>query len=178
MNFRNLIYALTCTSFTIVLGAAIYEHTAVWPNAFAEPPRSLHMFQGQYPLHAEPFWMSIHPVSLILFITSLILFWKTERRNYVLIPLTGYIIVLISTAIFFVPTLLHITRMPFSDTVNMEMKSLGQLWITLSIIRAFVLFGLSMTLFMGLTKPVYVINRVIRKFQNPMDSGAALSGTV
>jgi hypothetical protein len=159
MNFKNILYAISCISFTIILGAAVYEHIAVWPNAFAAAPRSLTMFQGEYPLHAQPFWLTIHPVTLILFITCLAFHWKTERRNYVLITFSGYVLILISTAIFFVPTLLSITKMQYADIVNEDMTRLGQLWITLSLIRGAILLGLSCLLIMGLTKSAVVLQR-------------------
>ena len=159
MNFKNILYAISCMSFTVILGAAVYEHIAVWPNAFAAAPRSLTMFQGEFGLNSAPFWMMIHPVSLILFITSLAFHWKTERRKYVLITLTGYVLILISTFIYFVPTLMSIVKMPYADMVNGEVTSQGQLWITLSLVRGVVLVGLSLVLFLGLTKPAAVVLR-------------------
>ena len=164
MNFRNILYALSCTSFTIILGAAVYEHIAVWPNAFAAAPRSLAMFQGEYPLHAMPFWMSIHPVTMLLLLTSLAFHWKTERRKFVMTTLTGYLLILLTTFIYFVPTLMSIVKMPYADLVNGEATAKGQLWITLSLVRGVVLFGLAMTLFLGLTKSAAV---VLKRKENP-----------
>ena len=159
MNFKNILYAISCMSFTVILGAAIYEHISVWPNAFAAAPRSLTMFQGEYGLNSAPFWMTIHPVSMLLLITSLAFHWKTERRKYVLITLSGYALILISTFIYFVPTLMSIVKMPYADVVNGEVTSLGQLWVTLSLVRGIVLIGLSLVLFLGLTKSAVVVQR-------------------
>ena len=157
MNIKNIFYALSSISFIVILGAAIYEHTAVWPNAFAAAPKSLTMFQGAYPLHAAPFWMSIHPVTLILLLTSLAIHWKTERRKFIIITLGGYALILVTTFLWFVPTLLSIVNMPFSETVNADMTSLGQLWIKLSLVRAGVLVVLSLVLVMGMSKSAEVI---------------------
>ena len=170
MNFKDILYALSCTSFTIILGAAVYEHIAVWPNAFAAAPRSLAMFQGEYPLHAMPFWMSIHPVTMLLLLTSLAFHWKTERRKFVLTTITGYALILLSTFIYFVPTLMSIVKMPYADLVNGEATAKGQLWITLSLVRAVVLLGMAMTLFLGLTKSVAIVQR--RKEVSPSVKGA------
>ena len=54
-----------------------------WPKAYSAPPQSLTMFQGKYAIESGPFWMSIHPVTLVLFI-SLVLNWKSERRKNIL----------------------------------------------------------------------------------------------
>ena len=68
-------------SISMVLGASVLEHIAVWPHAFAAIPKSLSMFQGEYRFDPEPFWKSIHPTILILFIINLIICWKTERKK-------------------------------------------------------------------------------------------------
>ena len=144
-------------SFTVILGAAIYEHIAVWPKAFAAAPRSLSMFQGQYGLDSAPFWKSVHPVTMLLLISSLAFHWNTERRKQVLITLSGYLLILISTFAWFVPTLMSIVKMPYADVVNGDVTSLGQLWVSLSLVRAIMLFVLSLVLFLGLTKSAGVI---------------------
>ncbi|MCB0445987.1 MAG: hypothetical protein KDD03_00460, partial [Gelidibacter sp.] len=71
-NYKNIIYAIACLSFSIIIGAAFFEHLAVWPQAYAAPPASLGMFQGDYGLNAGAFWIKIHPVTLILFIITLL----------------------------------------------------------------------------------------------------------
>jgi len=152
MNFRNILYALTCLSFVVIVGAAIYEHTALWPAAFSEPPRSLSVFQGPYRLNAAIFWMSVHPVTLLLFVITLIVSWKTARRKNILIAMGGYVIILLTTFSFFVPELIALTGTPYSDTVDASLQTRGSRWITLSLIRLVVLLVLTMTLLLGLTK--------------------------
>lgn len=152
MNFKNFIYALTCLAFSAIIGAAIYEHTALWPAAFAEPPKSLAVFQGPYRLNAAPFWQSIHPVTLLLFIITLVFSWRTYRRRVILITLAGYIGILIATFIYFVPELLELTGTPFSDTVDTSLQERGNLWITLSLVRGGILIILAINLLLGLTE--------------------------
>ncbi|HNQ41189.1 MAG TPA: hypothetical protein PKL22_03805, partial [Saprospiraceae bacterium] len=101
MNSKNIFYILACISYCLIIGAAVYEHIAVWPVAFSEPPRSLTMFQGNYAIEPALFWKFIHPVTLTLFIITLGLNWKTERKKFILIPLITYIILLIVTFIYF-----------------------------------------------------------------------------
>jgi hypothetical protein len=152
MNFRNILYALTCLSFSVILGAAIYEHTALWPTAFSEPPKSLSVFQGPYRLNSAMFWMSVHPVTLLLFVITLAVSWKTTRRKHVLIAMGGYVIVLLTTFTFFVPELVELTGTPYSDTVDASLQARGSRWITLSLIRGGVLIALAMVLLLGLTE--------------------------
>jgi hypothetical protein len=151
MNPRNILYALACLSFSVIVGAAIYEHTALWPAAFSEPPKSLSVFQGPYRLNAALFWMFVHPVTLLLFVITLVVSWKTDRRKHVLVTLVGYIIILLATFSFFVPELLELTGATYSDTVDASLQSRGVRWITLSLVRAGVLIVLAINLLLGLT---------------------------
>ena len=153
MTLKLLPYLLTCFCFSIIIGAAFYEHLAVWPRAYAAPPKSLSMFQGGYGLNAGVFWRAIHPLTVLLFIITLITWWSTPKRNYVLIPFAGYALILIATFAYFVPELMKLTSTPYADTIDDALKSRGSLWINLSWIRAVILSVLAMILYLGLTKP-------------------------
>ena len=152
MNFRNILYALACLSFSVIVGAAIYEHTALWPAAFSELPKSLSVFQGPYHLNAASFWMSIHPVTLLLLVMTLVFSWKTNRRKPVLITMTGYVIILLTTFIYFVPELLELTGTPYSDTVDPSLQARASRWVTLSLVRGGILIVLAINLLLGLTE--------------------------
>src|SRR5688500_9790530 len=107
---KDIIYSFTCLCFTIMIGGAVYEHIAVVPQWSEAPPASLSMFQGRYGLNAALFWMIIHPVNLVLFVVTLILHWRTERRKHILIPVVTYLLILLITATFFVPELMSIVN--------------------------------------------------------------------
>lgn len=152
MKLKDLIYAITCLSFAVVIGAAVYEHLAVVPKWTAAPPQSLSMFRGQYGLYAQAFWIPVHPITLVLFVMTLVASWKSERRLNVLVAFAGYFAVLAITFAFFVPELIEITSTPFSETVSPDLTARAQLWEKLSLVRLAVLILLSLTLFLGLTK--------------------------
>jgi len=152
MDFKNIIYAFACLSFAVVVGAAIYEHIAVVPRWSAAPPASLSMFQGKYGLNPTPFWVAIHPVTLVLLLVSIILFWKTGGRPYLLTTSIGYVVVLIITFAFFVPELIAITGAGFSATEDPSLTKRAQLWEALSLVRLAFLIILAIVGFLGLTK--------------------------
>lgn len=153
MNLKNLLYVLSCLGFSILAGAATYEHTAVWPHAFAAPPLSLSMFQGEYDLNPENFWPKSHTIVLVLLIVSLILHWKTNRRKYLLYPLIGEAIIMAATFIYFAPEMAAIIQTPFAETVNSNLVARGSRWELLSLIRMIVFYGLAVFLYLGLTQP-------------------------
>ncbi len=141
---KELLYALTCLSFAIVIGAAVYEHIAVVPRWSAAPPASLTMFQGKYGLDAAPFWKLIHPVTLLLLITTLVIFWKTGSRMHLVVPLSVYVAILVATATYFVPQLLSIVQTPVSETADALLTSRAKTWETLSLARLCVLAVLAL----------------------------------
>lgn len=152
MDFKHIIYAFACLSFAVVIGAAVYEHVAVVPRWATAPPASLSMFQGKYGLNPTPFWVAIHPVTLLLLTAAIILFWKTGSRPYLLITFAGYVIVLIITFTFFVPQLIAITNTAFSGEADHALTKRAKLWEALSLVRLFFLIVLAIVGFLGLTK--------------------------
>ena len=152
MNFKNLIYSFTCLSFSVIIGAAIYEHLCVVPQWAAGPPASLSMFQGDYGLYAQAFWIPIHPVTVVLMLITLLMSWKSPRRINVLIPFIGYAAVLAITFIFFVPELIAITTTTYADTVDSGLTERAKQWEMLSLVRLGFLIILSLILFSGLTR--------------------------
>jgi predicted permease len=153
MNSKNLFYILVCISFSLILGAGIYEHLAVWPIAYSEPPRSLTMFQGAYAIQSAHFWMPVHPLTLVLFIIALVLNRKTERKKYILVPLIIYAVVLVVTFSLFVPELISLTGTPYSNSFDPAIKQRGQLWINLSLVRMGLMLAAYVMLLQGLMKP-------------------------
>lgn len=152
MNARTIFYILTCLAFTIIIGAAVYEHAAIWPTAYIAPPKSLAFFQGEHPLRADLFWKPVHPVTVLLFAIALTLNWKTARRRYLVISFSAYATILLITFSFFVPELLSLTATPFSETVDPSIQQRGNTWVALSLVRLGVLIIASLVLFFGLTK--------------------------
>lgn len=150
MKDSLLILASIC--FLIMIGGATYEHIAVIPAWSAAPPASLTMFQGEYGLAAQYFWMAMHPVTLLLMIISLVLHWRTYRRKPLILVLSGYIVILITTALYFVPVLLSIINTPYSETPDPALISKASLWEILSLVRLLFLFILAYIILLSLTK--------------------------
>lgn len=136
-----------------MIGGAVYEHLCVVPKWSAAPPLSLSMFQGDYGLKPEVFWKMIHPVTLLLFGLTLVTHWKTGRKKSLLTVLSCYLLILVITAIYFVPELLSITTTAFAQDVDADLTSRALAWERWSLLRLAVLFFLAVKLFLGLAKP-------------------------
>lgn len=153
---KDLLYSATCLAFTIMIGGGVYEHLTMVPVWSTAPPVSLSMFNGEYGLNPAPFWMLIHPVNLLLFVISLVMHWRSERRKNILIVMASYVAILVITSIYFVPELLSITKTPLASTIDTELVKRAKLWELLSLGRLAVLLVLAMILFTGLTKTATV----------------------
>ena len=149
---RTIALILASISFIVVIGGAVYEHLGVVPVWSAALPASLAMYQGEYRLAAENFWIPIHPIAILLLTVALLLNWTTGRRYYVLATLLGYAAVLLTTFIYFVPELMSLTQSAYSTTVNSELTSRANTWETLSLVRLGFLICLAVVLLLGLSK--------------------------
>lgn len=152
MKTKDLFLILGSICFVMILGAAVYEHIAVIPAWSAAPPKSLTMYQGEYGLHAEYFWMAIHPVTLLLLIIALVTNWKNERRKSLLIVIGSYVLIIIITSIYFVPELISITSTAFQDSVDNDLVRRSSRWEMLSLVRLAALVILCVYLLRTLTK--------------------------
>ena len=149
---RTILLIPACISFIIVVGGATYEHLAVVPVWAKAVPASLSMFQGEYGLAAQNFWIPIHPVTIVLLVVGLVANWRNARRGYIIATLTGYLAILAITAIYFVPELLAITQSAFSSNVDADLTRRANRWETLSLVRLGVLIVLAIVLQLGLSK--------------------------
>jgi len=150
---RNLFLILASISFVVAIGGAVYEHLALVPVWTSAVPASLTVFQGEYALKAQNFWIPIHPVTIVLMVAALIANWTTDRRGLIIIPLVGYLIILGVTFFFFVPELTVLTQTPFSETVDAALTARANTWELLSLVRLGVLFVLAITLLASLATP-------------------------
>ncbi len=147
----TFVYILGCISFIIVVGGATYEHLAIVPVWASAVPASLSMFQGDFPIAAQRFWIPAHPISLLLLTASLILNWKSKRRNAILAGLVGYLAVLIITFVYFVPELMAITRSTYSPGVDNVLTQRAGTWESLSLMRLGFLYAMAVIFLFGLS---------------------------
>ena len=150
---RTILLIPACISFINVIGGATYEHLAVVPVWAKAVPASLSMFQGEYGLAAQNFWIPIHPVTIVLLVVGLVANWRNARRGYIIATLTGSLAMLAITAIYFVPELIAITQSDFSSNVDADLTRRADLWESLSLVRLGVLIVLAIVLQLGLIKP-------------------------
>jgi uncharacterized membrane protein len=146
---RWLFYAI-CAYF-IMNGAQVWETALMVPAWTAAPPSSLIFFQKPYGLDFKVFWIVIHGVHEIIFITALVFNWKIKkRRNLILLVLAGHIAVRVWTLLYFAPTIITFQQLPYSDTVDIALQEKAAHWRNLNYVRVAIFFALNFLLIPGL----------------------------
>ena len=158
-TFRTIVLILASISFIVVIGAGVYEHAALVPVWASAPPASLAMYQGEYAITPASFWISIHPITMLLLLLSLAFNWKSERRNSILTTIIGYAIVLAVTFLYFVPELMSITQSVYSATIDPELTQRAQSWEFWSQVRLASLLLMAFILLLGLSKSPETLRR-------------------
>ncbi len=151
---RQLSLIITITFWATILGGAMYSHVVYFPAYLSHLPESNQLITGEFGLKDSNFWMYIHPIAIVSFATTLALNWKLEiKRKFILTTAITYVVILITTATYFVPEL-----MAFADSTNdtsvtaANLFERGQTWQLLSWIRGIVIYCCFILLLIALTK--------------------------
>lgn len=143
----SLCIAITC--WAMLLGGILYSHIVFFPPYLSHLPESTQLITGEYGLKDENFWMFIHPVTLVSVLLALLLHRKAKTtRKFIVMALGIYMLVLVATALYFVPELLAFARSADNSAVPAEAwLQRGQTWQYLSWVRgSFMLAGFIMLL--------------------------------
>src|SRR5688572_29844801 len=106
MQAKQFSLFVTISIWAMLIGGIMYSHIVYMPAYLGHLPESNNLIRGEYGLKDENFWMFIHPFAILSTILTLILNWKQkERRTLISITAVIYGLVIIVTAIYFVPGL-------------------------------------------------------------------------
>jgi hypothetical protein len=110
------------------------------------------MWTGAYRVKAERFWMSIHPVLIVLLGASLATAWShTARRDWLLLALGGYALVIATTAAWYVPELMKLTRDPEAPIAPADWRRRARRWELLSLLRGALVLAITFPVLRALT---------------------------
>ncbi len=146
---------LTIILLGTLLGGSVYEHLVYFPVYLSAMPDSTVLVNGKYGLHIGTFWMMIHPLLILSLTITLALNWTCRaRRRRILTTAAVYFSIIVATQIYFLPELDAFRHSPESSVSPAEWLTRGHRWLTLSWIRAVVMYAAFLPLLHALTIPV------------------------
>lgn len=135
-----------------MLGGIAYSHLVYFPVYLSALPASAVVANGPYGLNESTFWMSLHPPLLVSLIIALTLNWKVEpRRKLIGSSLALYVMLLVATAVYFVPELIAFQESPSSSLTQGEWSARAARWERLSWLRGAVGYFAFVPLLFALT---------------------------
>lgn len=151
-GFGTYSLMLSVVLYGVLLGGVVYAHLVFFPVYLGHLPESAAVVNGEYPIRESIFWLTIHPLLILSLTVSLIANWKGTRRKLIAMTLSWYIVVLVISALYFIPQLGEFEKSQKSQP-SAEWVERGHMWQRLSWLRGASLFVFSMPLLFALAKP-------------------------
>jgi hypothetical protein len=136
-----------------LLGGIAYSHLVYFPVYLSALPASAVVVNGTYGLEESVFWKFIHPLLIIALVAALALNWRSKpRRNLIALSFAVYAVVLVVSALFFIPELGAFKHSPESATMSpAEWLARGRRWQHLSWVRGAFMYAAELPLLVALS---------------------------
>ena len=143
LRFDTYALMLAVLLWGVLLGGVVYSNSFVMPAFLSDLPSSAVVVNGPYAINEAPFWMAIHPLVVLSTLIALIANWRNlARRKMIAVSLGVYVVVLVVTAVYFVPELLAFAASPQSNVSAAEWAPRASRWRLFSWVRAGVMFAI------------------------------------
>lgn len=127
-------------------GAQIFETLVFVPKWAASPPTSFHILTDKDGLSLKTFWTVFHSIHEVIFILTIILCWKMDIRNWLLILFTIHFAVRIWTLLYFAPNVIEFQKIADQATLAKDLFNKVTLWRNLNYIRVSLFIGVNLGL--------------------------------
>lgn len=137
--------------YLIMLGGGNYEHMNVTPVVTSSLPQSLHMLQGPYGFNPARFWATFRPLTILLFIACLALYWKQGPiKKLLIIAFSLDVLITLSTLLYFAPETGVILNAASTLSID-EIADRATLWKNLNSVRLAAFYLVSVLLLFALS---------------------------
>jgi hypothetical protein len=157
IKLANVFVFLLTLFYIIMLGGGNYEQLNVTHIITSDLPKSLAMLQGPYGFNPVKFWVIFRPITIVLFILSLIFNWSIsrERRNFLMVSFLIDIATTVATFLYFAPETGMIASISFNDNpVDPTLVARAHLWENLNFIRLGAFYVSSILLLLTINRNV------------------------
>lgn len=153
-NFGTVVLMLAIIFWGTLLGGIAYSHLVYFPVYLSALPDSAVLVNGPYGLNETVFWVTVHPLLIIMLVAALVLNWRSNsRRRLIAVSFIVYVLVLVITQLYFLPELVLFKHSPESTLSAAEWLARGRRWQRLSWLRGAVMYLAFVPLLLALTKP-------------------------
>ena len=134
----------------VLLGGVVYSHMVFFPVYLSDLPASAAVVNGPHGLNEARFWMTIHPLLVLSLVVAMFANWRERTKRYLVgSSLTIYIVVLVVSALYFVPELIAFHDSPITAG---DWQPRANRWWSLSLVRGATLFVFSIPLLFSLAR--------------------------
>ncbi|MEJ0031619.1 MAG: hypothetical protein WDO15_15140 [Bacteroidota bacterium] len=119
--------------YLIMLGGGNYEQLTITRLVTSAPPKSLYILQGPYGFRPMVFWAIFRPITILLFVITLVTNWNhtRKRRNLLLIAFGIDVLTTIATYTYFAPETGAIANAKYDpsivDQIQCNARSFGKI---------------------------------------------------
>jgi hypothetical protein len=115
---KNISLIAAISSCFAQIGAQLFAIVVIVRTAIAAPPRSFALFEGEYGYDSSIFWET-----LALVLVTIVVHWRTTRRNLLLVSLALFLAGTAVAALVVEPGFDRLMAVGYSDTVDAALKS-------------------------------------------------------
>lgn len=144
--FANVALISLTLFYLVMLGGGTYEHLNVTTKVLSSPPDSLAILHGPFALNPVKFWATFRPLTILLFIGSLALHWKTPVRKLLLIAFIVDCLITLSTFMYFAPETIIIASADPNGSIMPEVLNRMKMWENLNWLRLLAFYFVSVLL--------------------------------
>jgi hypothetical protein len=146
MNAAQVALIATTLLYFAMNGAQLFETIVLVPKWTAAPPDSFTVFRGPHAIDLKTFWIAAHSVHEVSFIAAIILCWRLEARNALLLIFFLHFLVRVWTLGYFAPEIMNFQRIAETGEGAADLASRASRWREWNWLRvgAFVALSLAM----------------------------------
>lgn len=144
----------TAIAYLIVVGSDLFGQLVLTPVTFAEPPRSLLLYNGPVEYDSWPYWRNLTIIVTALGLVTAIANWNTSRRWWAVGFLIAFIILNAASFAFVFPEYQAIQNAPYGDYVDPELVARAEAQSIVAAIRSAFAIAIALIPLHALTLPL------------------------
>lgn len=153
-RFANASLIAAAIAYMVVVGSDIFGQQVLIPVTFAEPPRSLLLYNGPVEYDSAPYWQTLTTIVTALAALAIVTNWKTARRWWVVGFFAAFFALNALSFAFVFPEYEAIQNTPYGDYVDPELVARAEAQEVRAAFRSIVALAIAVIPLHALTLPL------------------------